>query len=72
MNKVITTDFNNDGWSNFIAVGEWTNIGLFLNERGNSKKVWVLSLTTLRSDGANTQNFKISEVSIDFLRCQKS
>ena len=31
------SDFNNDGWKDFIAVGEWTNIGLFLNE--NSSKV---------------------------------
>ncbi len=34
VNKVITTDFNNDGWEDFIAVGEWTHIGLFLNENG--------------------------------------
>ncbi|MBE9489466.1 MAG: VCBS repeat-containing protein, partial [Bacteroidetes bacterium] len=34
VNKVIATDFNNDGWEDFIAVGEWTHIGLFLNENG--------------------------------------
>jgi len=34
INKVITTDFNNDGWDDFIAVGEWTHIGLFLNDNG--------------------------------------
>ena len=39
VNKVITTDFNNDGWSDFIAVGEWTNIGLFLNERGTFRNI---------------------------------
>ena len=27
INKVIQTDFNNDGWQDFIAVGEWTPIG---------------------------------------------
>ncbi|RLD29084.1 MAG: hypothetical protein DRI75_04620 [Bacteroidetes bacterium] len=34
VNKVITTDFNNDGWQDFIAVGEWTHIGLFQNING--------------------------------------
>ncbi len=39
VNKIITTDFNNDGWNDFIAVGEWTNIGLFLNENGKFRNV---------------------------------
>jgi len=39
VNKVIATDFNNDGWEDFIAVGEWTHIGLFLNENGVFKDV---------------------------------
>lgn len=34
VNKVITTDFNNDGWEDFIAIGEWTHIGLFQNNNG--------------------------------------
>ena len=34
VNKVIATDFNNDGWEDFIAVGEWTGIGLFVNNKG--------------------------------------
>ena len=34
VNKIITTDFNNDGWEDFIAVGEWTHIGMFQNENG--------------------------------------
>jgi hypothetical protein len=34
VNKVITTDFNNDGWDDFIAVGEWTSVGMFLNNNG--------------------------------------
>ncbi|NND52182.1 MAG: VCBS repeat-containing protein, partial [Flavobacteriaceae bacterium] len=34
VNKVITTDFNNDGWPDFIAVGEWTHIGIFQNNNG--------------------------------------
>ncbi len=39
INKVITTDFNNDGWQDFIAVGEWTHIGMFQNNNGNFKDV---------------------------------
>ena len=34
VNKVIATDFNNDGWQDFIAVGEWTHIGIFQNNNG--------------------------------------
>lgn len=26
INKIIATDFNNDGWEDFIAVGEWTSM----------------------------------------------
>jgi len=39
VNKVIATDFNNDGWQDFIAVGEWTHIGVFLNENGIFKDI---------------------------------
>ena len=39
VNKIISTDFNNDGWDDFIAVGEWTNIGLFLNEEGTFRNI---------------------------------
>jgi hypothetical protein len=38
VNDIITTDFNNDGWDDFIAVGEWSTIGFFKNERGNILK----------------------------------
>ncbi len=34
VNKVITTDIDNDGWEDFIAVGEWTHIGIFKNNQG--------------------------------------
>ena len=34
VNKVITTDFDNDGWDDFIVVGEWTHIGIFKNNDG--------------------------------------
>ncbi|NOZ46892.1 MAG: VCBS repeat-containing protein [Chlorobi bacterium] len=38
VNKVIATDFNNDGWEDFIAVGEWTHIGIFINDKHNNFK----------------------------------
>lgn len=34
INSIISTDYNNDGWEDFIAVGEWTGIGLFKNNNG--------------------------------------
>jgi enediyne biosynthesis protein E4 len=37
VNKVITTDVNNDGWQDFIAVGEWSGIGVFINNKGTFK-----------------------------------
>ena len=56
VNKVISTDINNDGWEDFIAVGEWTRIGVFLNETGvfrdisaesglDTEKGWWFSIT---------------------------
>ncbi|WP_222984906.1 VCBS repeat-containing protein [Flagellimonas meishanensis] len=34
VNDIQTTDVNNDGWEDFIAVGEWTGVGVFLNKKG--------------------------------------
>ncbi len=34
VNKVISTDFNADGWPDLMVVGEWTSIGLFKNDQG--------------------------------------
>ena len=39
INKVLSTDINNDGWMDFIAVGEWTEIGVFVNEQGKFKNI---------------------------------
>ncbi|MCL6264944.1 VCBS repeat-containing protein [Flagellimonas myxillae] len=35
VNDLLTTDINNDGWDDFIAVGEWTGIGVFINNQGS-------------------------------------
>ncbi len=39
INDIIVTDFNKDGWEDFIAVGEWTPIGFYSNSNGNSFKL---------------------------------
>ncbi len=39
VNDIQTTDVNNDGWPDFIAVGEWTGIGVFINEQGTFKNM---------------------------------
>lgn len=39
VNDIQVTDVNNDGWQDFIAVGEWTGIGVFINEQGTFKNI---------------------------------
>ncbi|WP_350287158.1 VCBS repeat-containing protein [uncultured Croceitalea sp.] len=39
INHVISTDFDDDGWMDFIAVGEWTGIGLFKNNKGSFQNI---------------------------------
>ncbi|WP_190809637.1 VCBS repeat-containing protein [Flagellimonas sp. S3867] len=39
VNDIQVTDINNDGWQDFIAVGEWTGIGIFINEQGTFKNI---------------------------------
>ena len=34
VNDIVVTDFNTDGWKDFIAVGEWSTIGFFQNNQG--------------------------------------
>ncbi|NAS14193.1 FG-GAP-like repeat-containing protein [Poritiphilus flavus] len=34
INQLIVSDFDNDGWDDFIAVGEWSPIGFFQNKEG--------------------------------------
>ncbi|RNC89274.1 MAG: hypothetical protein ED555_07170 [Allomuricauda sp.] len=35
VNQLIKTDFNADGWTDFIAVGEWSGLGFFTNNKGS-------------------------------------
>ncbi|WP_431162909.1 VCBS repeat-containing protein [Flagellimonas beolgyonensis] len=39
VNDLLATDFDNDGQMDFIAVGEWTGIGLFQNMGGSFKNI---------------------------------
>lgn len=61
VNKVIKTDFNNDGWDDFIAVGEWTGIGFFENQNGIFKNV---SDTNLLNDEKGWW-FSVAEIDIN-------
>lgn len=39
VNSVVSTDFDQDGWQDFIAVGEWSGIGIFQNQNGVYKNI---------------------------------
>lgn len=39
INKVITTDFDADGDQDFIALGEWSHIGMFKNDQGKFTEI---------------------------------
>lgn len=73
VNDVIATDFNLDGWQDFIVVGEWTGIGLFENKRGtfkdigsNNKKLnlngWWFSVSETDINNDNLPDYIIGNV----------
>ncbi|WP_109299491.1 VCBS repeat-containing protein [Aquimarina sp. AU474] len=77
VNKVIATDFNNDGWQDFIAVGEWTSIGLFKNEQGvfkdisqnsnlDNEKGWWFSITETDINNDGNKDYVIGNVGLNF------
>ncbi len=39
INKILVTDFNKDGWEDFICVGEWSAIRIFQNNLGTYKNI---------------------------------
>jgi hypothetical protein len=76
INKVITTDFNNDGWQDFIAVGEWTHVALFLNNKGifedvskksklNDEKGWWHSITETDINNDGLKDYIIGNVGLN-------
>lgn len=73
INKIITTDINNDGWEDFIAVGEWTHIGIFLNENGvfkdisgksklNDEKGWWFNVTETDVNNDGLKDYVVGNV----------
>ena len=73
VNKVISTDFNNDGWEDFIAVGEWTHIGVFINNKGtftdisdksklDTQKGWWFSITETDVNNDGLKDYLIGNV----------
>ncbi len=73
VNKVITTDFDNDGWEDFIAVGEWTHIGLFKNEKGkfvdiskdsklDNEKGWWFNVTETDINNDGLKDYVVGNV----------
>ena len=76
INKVITTDFNNDGWQDFIAVGEWTHVGVFLNDKGtfkdisstsklNTEKGWWNSITETDVNNDGLKDYVIGNMGLN-------
>ena len=61
INKVIATDFDNDGDQDFIAVGEWTGIGIFQNQNGTFRDI------SEESDLTNEKGwwFSVSETDVN-------
>jgi len=64
VNDLLITDYNADGWPDFVAVGEWSTIGFFTNEKGQfsqhsdmegllNTKGWWFSIeeTDINNDG---------------------
>lgn len=39
VNKVLPVDINNDGWEDFVVLGEWTHVGIFENREGNFEDI---------------------------------
>lgn len=73
INKVIATDINNDGWEDFIAVGEWTHVGIFLNENGifkdisdksklNEEKGWWFNVTETDVNNDGLKDYVVGNV----------
>lgn len=60
INDLVVTDFDNDGWDDVIAVGEWTPIGFFKNHKGNLKLQ-----SNCTEDGNEGLWFSISETDVN-------
>jgi len=77
VNSIVVTDIDNDGWQDFIAVGEWTGIGIFKNTNGvfskanitesiSEDKGWWFSIneTDINNDGL--KDYVIGNIGLNF------
>jgi hypothetical protein len=76
VNKVIATDINNDGLEDFIAVGEWTHIGIFINENSvfkdisskselDKEKGWWYSITETDINNDGNKDYLIGNIGLN-------
>ncbi len=73
VNSIVATDFNDDGWQDFIVVGEWTHIGMFLNDNGkftdvssqfnlDTEKGWWFNITETDVNNDGKRDYLIGNV----------
>lgn len=76
VNDIIATDFDNDGWEDFIAVGEWTSLGFFKNNKGKfeyltdtstelQEKGWWFSVTETDVNNDGLKDYVIGNVGLN-------
>jgi hypothetical protein len=76
INSIISTDFNNDGWVDLIAVGEWTGIGIFENRQGKftniasgnealQEKGWWFSVTETDVNNDGLKDYLLGNVGLN-------
>lgn len=76
INDIEMLDFNNDGWMDFLVVGEWTSIGLFQNKEGQFENVselydlddklgWWFSITPTDVNQDGKKDFVIGNLGLN-------
>ncbi len=76
INDIEVLDFNNDGWMDFMVVGEWTGIGLFQNNEGSFENVsesfglddklgWWFSITPTDVNGDDKKDYIIGNLGLN-------
>ncbi|MBT8179413.1 MAG: VCBS repeat-containing protein [Eudoraea sp.] len=76
VNDLLVTDFNNDGWEDIIAVGEWSSLGFFKNNEGVFQRVneeagipddkgWWLSVTETDVNGDGKPDYILGNAGLN-------
>ena len=76
INAIEILDFNQDGWMDFLVVGEWTGIGLFKNQNGKFEDVsqsfqldnlkgWWFSITATDINKDNKTDYVIGNLGLN-------